>query len=116
MVTKPSELDGKRVEPEANGCCFEGFVDSPGCRSRKKFTCIHGRTLKKAAARRALGLDPLLVYLCEAGHVQHLSNDAGQRTACDKCEEEAVRLTPHEARQAKVKLTFNVRRFYHLSE
>jgi hypothetical protein len=61
MATKPSELDGKRVEPETNGCCFEGFEDSPDCRSRKKFTCIHRRTLKKAAARRALGLDPLLV-------------------------------------------------------
>lgn len=116
MAMKPSELDGKRVEPETNGCCLEEFVDSEDCRSRKKFTCIHGRTLKRATARRALGLDPLLVYLCKAGHVQHLRNDAGQRTACDKCREDAVRLTPHEAREANIVLTFNVRKFYHLSE
>jgi hypothetical protein len=116
MATKPSELDGKRVEPETNGCCFEEFLDSPACRSRKKFTCMHGRTLSRDAARRALGLDPLLVYLCEAGHVRHLKNAAGQRTACDKCGGEAVRLMPHEARQAKIEFTFNIRRFYHLSE
>jgi hypothetical protein len=116
MATKPSGMVAMGAEPQANVCSFEGFVDSPGCKSRKKFTCVHGRTLKWAAARRAHGLDPLLVYLCKAGHVQHLRNDAGKRTICDKCHEEALRLTPHEARKAKIKLTFNVRKFYHLSE
>lgn len=116
MATKPSEVDGKRVEPETNGCCYVGFVDSRGCKSRKKFICIHGRTLKLAAARRALGLAPLIVYLCGEGHVQHLRNDAGKRTVCDKCHEKAVRLTLHKARKAKIKLTFNVHEFYHLSE
>jgi hypothetical protein len=116
METNPGYLDGKRMEPDTNDCCFDWFEDSPTCRSRKKFTCIHGRTLKRAAARRALGLDPLIVYVCGEGHVQHLWNNAGRRISCDKCEEEAVRLTPDEARQAKVKLTFNVHEFYHLSE
>lgn len=116
MATKPSELNGTSLEPQTDGCCFEGFVDSPGRKSRKRFTCIHGRTLKWAAARRALGLDPLIVYLCGEGHVQHLRNNVAKRTICDKCHEEAVRLTPHKARKAKIKLTFNVRRFYHLSE
>jgi len=104
------------MEPETNDCCFEGSGGSPTCKSKRGFTCAHGRTLKRNDARRALGVDPLLVYRCETGHVQHLRNDAGQRTACGKCEDEAVRLMPHEARQAKIEFTFNVRRFYHLSE
>jgi hypothetical protein len=41
-------------------CCFQGFDDirSSVSIAEPEFTCIHGRTLRWSAARRALDLDP----------------------------------------------------------
>jgi hypothetical protein len=39
-------------------CCFQAFEDSPTgeAETEPEFTCVHGRTLKWGAARRALEL------------------------------------------------------------
>ena len=103
------------MEPEITDCCLSEFEDSPTCKPKREFTCLHGRTLKWTAARRALGLDPLLVYQCPKGHVQYEINDGGRYIACDQCEENAVRLMDDEIKGARIKVGFVDSALFHLS-
>ena len=105
----------QEMEPEITDCCFSEFEDSPTCKSIREFTCVHGRTRKRAAARRALGLALLLVYSCPSGHVQHLKSDGGRYIACGQCEENAVRLMDDEIKGARIKVGFVDSALFHLS-
>lgn len=120
METKPVSLDGKRMEPDTNDCCFDGFEDSPTCKPKREFTCVHGRTLKRAAARRALSLDPLLTYECRGNdkgkdrHVSHEINDLGIETVCKQCGKPSFRL-PFELVKMMKQVRFRDISAFHLS-
>jgi hypothetical protein len=85
-----------------NGACsFDGFQDSPACVSGKTYTCVHGKTLRWRAARRALGLGPLLVYMCTHNerHVAWEHNYLGAETPCGQCGSPSVRLLSDRVRE-----------------
>jgi hypothetical protein len=79
-----------------NGACsLNGFQDSPACVSGETYTCAHGKTLRWEAARRALGLDPLLAYMCthKKRHVAWEHNDLGAVAPCGQCGKPSVCLS-----------------------
>ena len=88
------------MDSKTECCCFIGFKRSRPSKTARRFTCIHGFIWSWHTARRALGIEPLLVYRCSDGHLQYEKNYCGKEIACNKCSKTAVKLTRMQAKEA----------------